>query len=78
MKDLSYGDIARLQKEAEENAREMSRRADTEDMANDFTQKPKEKKVFDDDKMLILALILILSKCCDDKMLILLLVYLMG
>lgn len=82
MEELDYSDIMRLQQEAEERAKEMNSRA-VKDEKNDFQYNAPPLKrrntspKIDDDKLLILALMLILSKNCDDKMLLFALLYIL-
>ena len=97
MKDYSYGDIAKMQLQAVEDARNMSSRSALPDeekhppepsgdckkcQNKDCEKNPsssKKKSLFDldDDKFLLIALILILMKGCDDKTLLLALLYIM-
>lgn len=98
MKDYSYGEIARMQMKALEDAREMNSRSsfpnekdgrdkdsacECENCQNKKCDKNPSyrKKTFlsdiDDDKMLLLALMLILFKDCNDKMILLALIYIL-
>ena len=99
MKDYSYGEIAKMQFKALEDAKEMSSRSsfpndnenqksknenDAEKCKNcknlDCGKNPNRKQnalfsKLDDDKLLLIALLLILSKDCSDKSMFLALAY---
>ena len=101
MKDYSYGEIAKMQFKALEDAKEMSSRSsfpnddeaqkstnenDCEKCKNcknfDCVKNPNKKQTalsvkLDDDKLLLIALLLILSKDCSDKSMFLALAYIL-
>lgn len=97
MKDYSYGDMAKMQLQAVEDAKNMSSRSTLPDEEKSSPEKSgncekcnnknceknlsfnKKSNLFDidDDKFLLIALILILMKGCDDKTLLLALLYIM-
>ena len=98
MKDYSYGEIARMQMKALEDAREMNSRSsfpnEKEEAPRDHASEcencqnkncdknPSYRKKsnfsdMDDDKMLLLALMLILFKDCAEKKVLLALIYIL-
>lgn len=100
MKDYSYGEIAKMQMKALEDAREMNSRSsfpdnsaekkdertpasECEHCKNYNCDKNPNKKQggltskIDDDKFLLIALLLILSKDCSDKSMLLALAYIL-
>lgn len=79
---MSYSDIMKMQREAEDRAREMNSRASKseEKKSSGFCEREfcgTQRAAADDDRLLILALLLILSKNSNDRMIMLALLYIL-